>query len=114
MALLALALLYLMLALSSVHFATLIAATGIWGLLNHLGLNILIASLNACSSTHRGAVLGLYSGITYVCMSVGTVAFSALYQWTDFKLICAIAAALCLIGTTISMYNRKARHDNID
>lgn len=106
LALVALAVLYVSLAASSGHFISLIAATGIWGLLNHLGLNVLIASLNACSTSHRGAVLGLYSGITYVCMSIGTVVFSSLYQWGDFKLICAIASALCLLGTAISLLTR--------
>jgi len=101
-----LALLYIALALSSENLVTLIAATGMWGLLNHVGLNVLINSLNASSSTYRGAVLGLYSGITYVCMSAGTILFSSLYAWGDFTLLCMFASGLCLFASAVSLFTR--------
>ena len=103
MALMALALLYFTLAIASASLATLIIVTGVWGMLNHIGLNILIASLNATNTRHRGAVLGLYSGITYVCMSIGTVIFSSIYQWGDFWLLCLVGSALCLLGTLVAV-----------
>ena len=105
--LMTLALLYIGLALSSGKLATLIMAAAMWGLLNHIGLNILIASLNATTTDHRGAVLGLYSGITYVCMSVGTVLFSLVYPGVGFIGLCMIASMLCAGAFVVAVAGRR-------
>lgn len=105
--LLTLAVLYLGMALSSGNLTTLIMAAAMWGLLNHIGLNILIASLNATTTDHRGAVLGLYSGITYVCMSVGTVLFSLVYPTVEFIGLCIIASLLCAGAFVVAVAGRR-------
>ncbi|OED39862.1 hypothetical protein AB833_13325 [Chromatiales bacterium (ex Bugula neritina AB1)] len=94
--------LYTVLIWASADFFTLVSGAFIWGGLNHLGLNILIAALNSTDSSRRGAIMGVYSGITYLSMSLGTVAFAAIYSRADFQTLCLFAAALTLLAAIIA------------
>ncbi len=93
--LLALGFVYIALALASGHYLLLLAIALVWGIANHLAVNALIAALGAADPGQRGTVLGLYSAITYLCMSIATLGFGYLYSWSGFIALCYCAAAFC-------------------
>ena len=68
----------------------------LWGAANHLGLNILVGQLTAISPSQRGAILGLYSAVTYAAMFAGTALFGPVYENFGFKTAAALSAA-CII-----------------
>ena len=107
LALSALAVLYLLILLVSENYALLIVASGLWGMLNHLGLNILIASLNATDPNKRGAIIGLYSCITYLCLGIGTLVFGYIYTATTFSVLCLCSAGLCTSAVLVGWLKRS-------
>ncbi len=103
--------LYLGLLWASYGFATLVAASFLWGLLNHIGLNILIAALNSVDARRRGAIMGVYSGVTYLCMSVGTLLFAEIYIRAEFSTLCIAAAVLTLTGAVSAWFSSTESRD---
>ena len=84
------------------------AACLLWGAANHLGLNILVGQLTALSPSQRGAILGLYSAVTYVAMFVGTAAFKPVYESYGFTAL-AFLSALCISPTLIEALRGRRR-----
>lgn len=96
--LLVLALVYLAIALSSTDYQWLLLIALVWGVVNHLAVNALIAALGAADPARRGTILGLYSATTYLCMSAATLSFGVLYDWFSFSALCYCAALFCVIA----------------
>ncbi len=71
-----------------------------WGLVNHLGLNLIVGRLTALDETQRGAIMGLYSGITYLAMFLGTALFRPAFESYGF-LVCALMAAACILPALV-------------
>ncbi len=92
----ALAAVYLAMAVFAASFSGLVVLCFAWGLANHLGLNLIVGRLTALDERQRGAVMGLYSATTYVCLFAGTVAFRSLFETYGFA-VCAAASALCIV-----------------
>ena len=101
-AFLAIAAVYLLLALSSDSYTALAAVAFLWGLLNHFGLNVLILRLTACAPAQRGTLMGLNSAVTYLCVTLGTLSFAPLYQGGGFALAAGVAALLCAAGALLA------------
>ena len=97
-----LALVYLALFISDSYFA-LLAIAFIWGLMNHLAVNVLIARLSAADVKQRGTVLGLYSGITYLCMSLATLIAGVLYVARGWPFLNLLAAGLCVFAALLAL-----------
>ena len=70
---------YLGLALASGNFLILLGGTLIWGIFQHLGLNLLVARLTALDPGQRGAIMGLYSTMTYLCVFAAPYAGDLLF-----------------------------------
>jgi predicted MFS family arabinose efflux permease len=87
--------LYLSLAALSWSAMAIIALSLVWGVLNHLTLNTIIARLAGLSEERRGAILGLNSAVTYVAVFAGTLAFGWVYVALGFA-ACAVASACVL------------------
>ncbi len=83
-------------------FALLVLLAFFWGLMNHLAINVLIARLSAADPQQRGTVLGLYSGITYLSMSVATVLAGLLYARTGWSPLNLVAAGLCVVAAILA------------
>lgn len=99
---------YLVLALAGVSYLSLLLTAFAWGICVHLGMTILVGRLTSISPRNRAAILGLYSGVTYASMFVGTAAFRIIYASWSF-VGTSIAAALC-IGIVLaldSVYSRQ-------
>jgi len=81
----------------------LVAMAFFWGLFNHLAVNVLIARLGNADSAQRGTILGLYSGITYLCMSLATLLAGLVYQAAGWPVLNLAGTALCLLAALISL-----------
>ena len=101
-----LACVYILLALASSSYLALVLAAGVWGMFNHLGLNILVAALNATDSSQRGAIIGLYSCITYLCLAIGTVAYGFVYEISSFIVLCITSVGICLVAVGAGYFRR--------
>ncbi|MBL4787078.1 MAG: MFS transporter [Cohaesibacteraceae bacterium] len=96
-----LALTYIVLAFATNSFVLLLAVCGLWGFMNHLGLNLVIGRLIALDPAQRGAIMGVNSGVTYLCVFAGAVGFKPLYEGYGFA-ICAVVSALCVIPAILN------------
>ncbi len=84
----------------------LIVVCTVWGAANHLGLNLLVGSLTALRPGQRGAILGLYSAVTYAAMFVGTTLYKPLFELQGFTW-CAVVSAICILPAA---FHATARH----
>ncbi|MDD7973356.1 MFS transporter [Roseinatronobacter alkalisoli] len=81
--------------------AALLAAM-IWGVLNQLGLNALVVSLNQRAAAARGAVMGLNSAVSYSAVFAGPMIMGPVFAGAGFAAVSGLAAALVVIGAVIS------------
>ncbi len=81
-----------------------------WGAVNHLGLNILVGQLTALSPTKRGAILGLYSAVTYAAMFIGTAVFKPVFETYGFSAT-AILSAGCITPALINAIRISSKID---
>ncbi len=92
----ALVLLYLGVAAVAGSGWALVAACLPWGVINHLGLNLIVGRLAGLDPARRGAVLGLNSGVTYLAMFAATPVFGLVEAGAGFA-ACAVLAAVCIL-----------------
>lgn len=78
------------------------AAAMIWGILNQLGLNALVVTLNRRASEARGAVMGLNSAVTYSAVFAGPLVMGPIYGDGGFTAVSGLAAMFVTIGAAIS------------
>uniref|UniRef100_UPI0025D5EFD0 MFS transporter n=1 Tax=uncultured Nitratireductor sp. TaxID=520953 RepID=UPI0025D5EFD0 len=89
---------YLLMVWGSHNFAILLGVAFVWGLANHLGLNMLIVRLSAIAPARRGAIMGLNSATTYIAAFSGTLAFGLIYAGFGLAVTAAAAALLTLVS----------------
>ena len=87
---------YLAMAAASLSYLGLLAVVFLWGLANHVGLNVLIMRLTALDPARRGAIMGLNSGVTYLALFAGTIGFGNVYAGSTFAILPLAAAGLML------------------
>lgn len=70
---------YALLAAQADWYQLLLALAVIWGLTQHLALNLVVARLTLLDPGQRGAIMGLFSTVTYLCVfaapMVGALSF---------------------------------------
>ena len=99
---------YLSLALSAEHFAALLAACFVWGIINHLGLNLVVGQLAGLSAPHRATLLGLNSTVMYVCVLVGTLSYRPVFDQGGFGAASLLSAGCMVVATALSLYGYRA------
>jgi predicted MFS family arabinose efflux permease len=87
---------YIAMAAVSFSYPAMLVVVFLWGLANHVGLNVLIMRLTALDPARRGAIMGLNSGVTYLALFAGTIGFGAVYAGTAFSILPLAAAGLML------------------
>ncbi|WP_286157324.1 MFS transporter [Sinorhizobium sp. RAC02] len=92
----------LMFALSG-SFVGLLVLMAVWGLANHLGLNVLIMRLTSLDPQQRGAIMGLNSAVTYLALFAGTISLGEVYASQGFRSVVLCAVGLMLAGVAISL-----------
>lgn len=110
-AFLGLGLAYIALGAASNHATVLIALCLAWGFANHLGLNLIVGRLAALDPAQRGAIMGLYSAVTYLTVSAGAILFRPLFGHFGF-VGCALASAGCIspaLVVSMLQWRRRAR-----
>lgn len=87
---------YLALALVAGSAWALVAGCLTWGMINHMGLNLIVGRLAGMNAARRGAILGLNSGVTYLAMFVATAGFGWVEAGWGFA-ACAVVSAVCVL-----------------
>jgi predicted MFS family arabinose efflux permease len=110
---LTLSVVYAVLALASRDPLTLVGACVALGIANHLGLNLLVSGLAALDRSRRGALMGLYSAVTYLTVTAGVLAYRPLFIRFGLSACAVASAALVLFVLAISAgETAKARPTN--
>lgn len=102
-----LGLVYCALAAASDHAVVLIFLCLAWGVANHIGLNLIVSRLTALDAGRRGAILGLYSAVTYLAVSAGAFFYRPWFEQFGFA-GCALASACCIApALALSLHGRQ-------
>ncbi|MEM7645186.1 MAG: MFS transporter, partial [Pseudomonadota bacterium] len=83
-------------ALVGTSLVGLTAAFFAWGLANHLGLGLIVGRLTQAAGGRKGAVLGLNSAVTYLCVVIGAAGFRPAFETGGLALCALIGAGLAL------------------
>lgn len=117
-AFLGLGLVYLALSAASAQVIGLIGLCLAWGVANHIGLNLMVGRLAALDPLQRGAIMGLYSAVTYLAVSAGALVYRPLYDRFGFAGCALVSAAFIAPVLALSLvesrpaallFNRKQR-----
>jgi len=91
----------------SFHWFLMIAV--VWGMLQHLGLNLVVARLTALDPSQRGAIMGLFSTVTYLCIFAVPVLGGLAYASWGLAGCLTISAALCLVEAIEALSLRRIK-----
>lgn len=78
-------------------YVLLLGMSLIWGIFQHLGLNLLVARLTVLDPTQRGAIMGLYSTVTYLCVFAAPFAGGLVFPVWGLLGCLVLSATLCLL-----------------
>lgn len=99
---------YLAMALSSAHFGALLALAVLWGIVQHMGLNLTVMRLSALDPAQRGAIMGLNSTMMYLGVSGGALLFAPAYGVGGIGACLLASAALALVMAIEAALPRRA------
>ncbi|WP_421935178.1 MFS transporter [Pelagibius sp.] len=77
--------------------------SGLWGVLNHIGLNIIVSQLSGGPEQTRGAVMGLYSGVTYIAHFLAGAAMGLVYADFGFTVLAVVAACWLALAAVLTL-----------
>ncbi|WP_166415738.1 MFS transporter [Cochlodiniinecator piscidefendens] len=100
--------LYLIMAAWAMNYKILVGLMFVWGMVQHVGLNLTVGRLAAIDPTQRGAIMGLNSTMMYLAVFAATVVFKPLFE--HFGIVgCAIAASVIVtFGAGEALFARLA------
>jgi predicted MFS family arabinose efflux permease len=104
-----LAVVYVALALSVGILPLFLAVALGWGLVNHVGLTLLVSALAAAVPGLRAAVLALNTAATYGGAAVAGVLAGPIYEWAGFGGLAATAAAMLAAAALVTLERRTPR-----
>ncbi|WP_208347640.1 MFS transporter [Pseudaestuariivita rosea] len=81
-----------------------------WGLVNHFALNLTVSRLVALDPKQRGAIMGLNSTVTYLCVFAGAIGFRPVYEWGGLTACAMIGAALAALIVAEAFSLRSVRN----
>ncbi len=90
---------YLAIAAAAGEFRALLAMAFVWGVVQHLSLNLTVGRLTALDPAQRGAILGLNSTITYLAVFAGAAGGRPVFETAGFPALALIAAGLLVVVT---------------
>lgn len=109
LALLTVALIYLVMIPAAAAFWSVIVLSAIWGFANHFGLNALVLLLSRADPARRGAILGLYGTVTYAASFIGAAVFGEIYTDIGFAAVCGLASVSLLVGAFLVRFGLRGR-----
>jgi DHA1 family inner membrane transport protein len=84
---------YLVLPFAMAAMWTVILYPFLWGLANHLCMNVLVSFMGQAPAEKRGTVMGLFSCITYVAHGLGGAVYGGVYAGHGFTAVSFAATA---------------------
>ncbi|SEP55304.1 MFS transporter [Thalassovita taeanensis] len=100
---------YVTMGLAAASYATLLAVAFCWGIFQHFALNTVVGRLTALEPTQRGAIMGLNSAVTYLCVMGGSLFFRLPYEAGGLRACVAYSALFAIIATIESLWPEKIR-----
>ncbi|NIF47457.1 MFS transporter [Enterobacter sp. Ap-1006] len=95
---------YLGLAMLGGSLVGVICLLFVLGLMNHLGVNLLIQRLTAIDPARRGTLMGLNSAVTYLAVFAGSSSYGPLYTEHGFTTISLLSLALMVIAVLTCLW----------
>lgn len=95
---------YLGLAMLGGSLVGIICLLFVLGLVNHLGVNLLIQRLTAIDPARRGTLMGLNSAVTYLAVFAGSSSYGPLYTEHGFTTISLLSLALMVIAVLTCLW----------
>ncbi|MEP3295870.1 MAG: MFS transporter [Pseudoruegeria sp.] len=89
------------------HYGLLVAGAFVWGVIQHLGLNLTVGRLTMIDAGKRGAILGLNSMVMYLSVFVATLIGQKAFAVGGLTACAIISAALAVLGATEAFVARK-------
>jgi MFS transporter, DHA1 family, inner membrane transport protein len=74
-----------------------------WGVANHFGLNVLVSLLSSGVASVRGAVLGLYSAVTYFAHFLAGAGLGLVYAGAGFTMVAVVAAVGLVLAAGMAL-----------
>ena len=90
------------LALTVGLFALFLAVSLLWGVVNHVGLTLMVSRLAAVAPALRGAVLALNTAATYGGAAVAGALAGPLYEGAGFGSLATSAAVLLALAVPVT------------
>ncbi len=75
----------------------------VWGFINHFILNMIVVGLNALAPQNRGAVMGLYSSVTYAAATLGILLMGGVYEAFGFVAVALLAGAFNVAAMVLAL-----------
>lgn len=80
-----------------------------WGLVNHLGLSLLVGLSSVAGGPARGAVMALHSGVTHLAASPGTAGLGPLHERHGLPVVALVSAGALLLAAPPACAGRPPR-----
>lgn len=106
-ALLAIGLAYLVLPFAAGNVVTAVLFAFVWGIAAHVTMTSLVASLSLSQATVRGAVIALFSVVTYLAQGVAGFAMGSLYAARGFHAVSFTASAGAFVMAAIVLLRMR-------
>ncbi|WP_409526391.1 MFS transporter [Nitrincola sp. MINF-07-Sa-05] len=82
--------------------ATALPVAFVWGIINHIGVNLIILSLSRHGEDTRATLMGLHTTITYASIFAGPLMMGALYEANGFTAAALLSALLLATGAVLA------------
>lgn len=79
----------------------------VWGLANHVCMNVLVSFIGSAPPAARSTAMGLFSFITYVAVGLGGAVFGTVYAQAGFPAVSFTAAATLWIAAALVAFLLK-------
>lgn len=100
--------LYAGLAYAAPSYVLLLVAMPIWGILEHLGLNLTVGWLTRLDPAQRGAIMGLNSAVMYVSVFLATLAYRPGFAQYGLLYCGIVSAGLSAVAVVLVLWARKS------
>ncbi|MFZ5676052.1 MAG: MFS transporter [Pseudomonadota bacterium] len=92
---------YILLPFATLNLWTAIAYPLVWGLVQHVGMNVLVSYIGAAPAAERSTAMGLFSFITYVAVGIGGGVYGSVYAAYGFFATSLAATASLWLGAAL-------------
>ena len=92
----------------TVNFWLFLVIFSLMGVANSLVVNLIVMRVGALSEVAKGASLSLYTTISYIGVTVGTLGFGLVYEHNGFKWMTLFAAGFYILAIILNNLRQKS------